>query len=133
MLDHYFCHCFLPHVRLSPPPPFTFTCFSLALREKNIIKRYEGLPRHHSDDAQHWRDRHARRRIPTTFSFIATITPVLVRFKILFVNQREQVKVEVELVDIAALPSSTCTTPCGCPSCINAFPNDPLVVRRSSI
>ena len=95
-----------------------------------MIKRYEGFPsRHHSDDAQYWRDRDATRLIRMRFSFIATITLVVVRFKIRVVNKREQVKVEVQLVDIS---SSICIPPCGGPSCINVFSSGPLVVRRLS-
>ena len=124
------------YVPFPPPssPPLHLTRFSLSLslavQENNVIKRYEGLPpRHHSDDAQYWRDRDATRLIRMRFSFIATITLVVVRFKIRVVNKREQVKVEVELVDIS---SSICIPPCGGPSCINVFSSGPLVVRRLS-
>ena len=121
---------------LFPPviTPLHLTRFSLSLslavQENNVIKRYEGLPpRHHSDDAQYWRDRDATRLIRMRFSFIATITLVVVRFKIRVVNKREQIKVEVQLVDIS---SSICIPPCGGPSCINVFSSGPLVVRRLS-
>ena len=97
-----------------------------------MIKRYEGLPpRHHSDDAQYWRDRDATRLIRMRFSFIATITLVVVRFKIRVVNKREQVKVEVE-VEVVDISSPICIPPCGGPSCVNALSlsSGPLVVRR---
>ena len=118
---------------LSPPSPsFSLDAYhSLAVQEKNVVtKRYEGLPpRHHSDDVQHWRDRDAMRLIRMSFSFIATITLVIVRLKIRVVNKREQINVQVELVDIS---SPICIPPCGSPSCINAFSSGPLVVRRGS-
>jgi hypothetical protein len=59
---------------------------------------------------------------------MATVTLVIVPFKICVANKREQLKVEVEVVDVAALSSPTYIPPCGSPSCINAFSNGPLVV-----
>ena len=118
---------------LSPPSSLLSVdaFLSPAVQEKNVVtKRYEGLPlRHHSDDVQHWRDRDATRLIRMSFSFIATITLVVVRLKIRVVNKREQINVQVELVDIS---SPICIPPCGSPSCINSFSSGPLVVRRGS-
>jgi hypothetical protein len=104
-----------------------------------VVTRYEGLPpRHHSDDAQYWRDRDATRLIHRRFSFIVTITLVIVRLKIRLVNKRKQLEVEVEIVDVdvdvdvTALSSPICIPPWGSPSCINAFSNGPLIISVSS-
>jgi hypothetical protein len=125
---------------LSSSHPTIPSHISIAVQENNVVTRYEGLPpRHHSDDAQYWRDRDATRLIHRRFSFIVTITLVIVRLKIRLVNKRKQLEVEVEIVDVdvdvdvTALSSPTCTPPWGSPSCVNAFSNGPLIVRRSSL
>jgi hypothetical protein len=100
-----------------------------------VVTRYEGLPpRHHSDDAQYWRDRDATRLIHRRFSFIVTITLVIVRLKIRLVNKRKQLEVEVEIVDVdvTALSSPICIPPWGSPSCVSAFSNGPLIISVSS-
>jgi hypothetical protein len=121
---------------LSSSHPTLPSHVSIAVQENNVVTRYEGLPpRHHSDDAQYWRDRDATRLIHRRFSFIVTITLVIVRLKIRLVNKRKQLEVEVEIVDVdvTALSSPICIPPWGSPSCINAFSNGPLIVRRSSL
>jgi hypothetical protein len=103
-----------------------------------VVKRYEGLPRHHSDDAQHWRDRDVTRLIRRTFSFFVTITLVVVRLKIRLVKKRKQVEVEVEVevvgrvdLQVATLPSPIiCMPPWGNPSCVNALSSGPQIARR---
>ncbi|KAF8258285.1 caspase domain-containing protein [Lactarius quietus] len=126
-LDHYFCHCFLPHRAQS--------------LQGEVVKRCEGgLPRHYSDDAQHWRERDATRLIRRTFSFFVRITLVIVRLKIRLVNRRKRVEVEVEVevvgrvdLQIATLPSPMiCIPPWGNPSCVNALSNGPFIISVSS-
>ncbi|KAH9038752.1 caspase domain-containing protein [Lactarius pseudohatsudake] len=123
-LDHYSCHCFLPQRAKS-------------LQEKEA-KHYEGpLPRHHSNDDQHWLVRGAARLCNMTFSFIALISLAIVRFKIRLVRRRKQVQLEVEVevldrADLASLTSVIPRPPCASSSCVNAFSNGPLVISVSS-
>ncbi|KAH8989865.1 caspase domain-containing protein [Lactarius hatsudake] len=123
-LDHYSCNSFLPQRAKS-------------LQEKEA-KHYEGpLPRHHSNDDQHWLVRGAARLCNMTFSFIALISLAIVRFKIRLVKKRKQVQLEVEVevldcVDLSSLTGVILRPPCPGSSCIDAFSNGPLVISVSS-
>ena len=133
----------VPNVRSVPPlahMSLTSTRVCLAFPEKNAVKHCAGpRPRHHSDDdVQYWLVRgNDTRLFRITFSFLATISLAIVRFKVRLVKSRKQftVEVEVEVVDCVGRDAllSPIYVPCspsgGSSACVSAVSNGPLVVR----